>query len=179
MADANGREVQVYSELDPDVVDLQIKWLQQYGIDGLAVQRYGTHLTPALQPSFDRVLNNVRVSSERHGRVFYVMYDLTGTPPESSIRSLRIGETSGEKVCSTALPICMTTAIRSCASGGLGSAKRPVTPDQALMLIQTIRNFSQAFGGVTIIGGVPSVGEPWTGTPTPTRAGGRSMRRST
>jgi hypothetical protein len=51
--------------------------MAQYGIDGVFVQRFLVNLK---RPSFDRVLDHVRVSAARTGRVYAMCYDLTGAP---------------------------------------------------------------------------------------------------
>lgn len=43
----NGQPVQLYDNTCEGVVDLHFKWMQQYGIDGVVVQRFLSHLSDA------------------------------------------------------------------------------------------------------------------------------------
>jgi hypothetical protein len=53
--------------------------MEQYGIDGVFVQRFLVNLG---SPSFDRVLGHVRTAARKTGRVYAVCYDLTGAPKD-------------------------------------------------------------------------------------------------
>ncbi|KAL6796173.1 hypothetical protein GGI42DRAFT_96264 [Trichoderma sp. SZMC 28013] len=68
----NGQPVQLYDNTCEGVVDLHFKWMQQYGIDGIIVQRFLSHLTDA---SFITVLNQVEAAAVKYGRGFIVEYD--------------------------------------------------------------------------------------------------------
>jgi hypothetical protein len=51
--------------------------MKDYGIDGVFVQRFVNN-TITIRDLRDQVLQNVRYASEKHGRVFANMYDITG-----------------------------------------------------------------------------------------------------
>ncbi|QYS92859.1 hypothetical protein H0G86_000250 [Trichoderma simmonsii] len=71
----NGQPVQLYDNTCEGVVDLHFKWMQQYGIDGIIVQRFLSHLTDA---SFITILNQVEAAAVKYGRGFIVEYDASG-----------------------------------------------------------------------------------------------------
>jgi hypothetical protein len=76
---ADGSVAQVFSSADPAVVDMHFRWMQEYGLDGVFVQRFATEtMRPAVRKFRDRVLQNCRESANRHGRVYALMYDLSG-----------------------------------------------------------------------------------------------------
>ena len=54
-------------------------WMQQYGIDGVFLQRF---LVDLKDRSLDRVLASVQKSANRTGRVFAIGYDLTDAPKD-------------------------------------------------------------------------------------------------
>ncbi|APR83195.1 xylosidase/arabinosidase [Minicystis rosea] len=54
------------------------QWMEAYGIDGVAVQRFLPGASPDL-PTL-RVLSHVRAAANLTGRTFYVEYDMSGTP---------------------------------------------------------------------------------------------------
>lgn len=82
---ADGSPAHVFSSHKRKTVLRHFKWMEDYGIDGVFVQRFVTDATsPAGRPrgrmaeSCDRVLGFCRDGANRHGRTYAVMYDLTG-----------------------------------------------------------------------------------------------------
>ena len=67
----------LYSAYTKKTVDRHVKWMKDYGIDGVFVQRF---LSSALarRDQRDTVLQNVRYGAEKYGRVFANMYDMSG-----------------------------------------------------------------------------------------------------
>jgi hypothetical protein len=75
----DGRPAEVYSAANAKTVDRHFAWMRQYGIDGVFVQRFaGEVFHPAGLHQFTTVLANCREGANRHGRVYAVMYDLSG-----------------------------------------------------------------------------------------------------
>lgn len=82
---ADGSTASVFSSAHPKTVDRHFRWMKQYRIDGIFLQRFGHALKPSVKTSeaYDtlnhrnRVLQNVRESARRHGRIWALMYDLT------------------------------------------------------------------------------------------------------
>lgn len=91
---ADGSVAYVYTNENAKTVDRHFKWMADYGIDGVFLQRFaldvtgGHHQSDLLLPSNNRVLKNVRDGAERHGRAFAVMYDLTGMGKDGDVGSL-------------------------------------------------------------------------------------------
>jgi YD repeat-containing protein len=76
---ADGRVAKVFSSASPETVATHFRWMQEYGIDGIFLQRFANGLDDGLlQRHKDQVLASVRTSAERMGRVYAVMYDLSG-----------------------------------------------------------------------------------------------------
>jgi hypothetical protein len=73
----NGTNAGLYSAYTPATVARHVKWMRDYGIDGVFVQRFIGEAI-AIRGMRDRVLANVRAGSETHGRVFANMYDISG-----------------------------------------------------------------------------------------------------
>ena len=73
----DGRQAHLFSSAQPRTVDRHFEWMRTYGIDGVFVQRF---LSELRRPSTDLVLNHVRASASKTGRVYAVCYDLSGTP---------------------------------------------------------------------------------------------------
>jgi hypothetical protein len=75
---ADGRVAQVFSSHRRQTVLRHFRWLQQYGIDGVFVQRFAVEtIDPADLRHCNAVLANCREGANRHGRCYAVMYDLS------------------------------------------------------------------------------------------------------
>jgi hypothetical protein len=153
----NGKPVKLFSDQNPKTVDRHFAWMETYGLDGVALQKFATTL---LKPEFvkasDNVLINVRTGAERHGRVYFLMYDLSGMPPEKLAlvvedwrRLIAEGATHDRGyLWHRGRPVL--------GLWGIGFAGREPTPQAADALLRQLRVASAAAGGVTILGGVPT-----------------------
>lgn len=69
----------VYSSMDYQTVDTHFKWMKQYGIDGVFMQRFASMIGYELPKKFiDRVLENGMEASNKYDRAIAVMYDMVG-----------------------------------------------------------------------------------------------------
>lgn len=76
---ADGRKAEVFSSFNRKTVLRHFKWMQDYGLDGVFVQRFIT--TTREVKSFQHVnvvLNHCREGANLYGRTYAVMYDLSG-----------------------------------------------------------------------------------------------------
>jgi hypothetical protein len=76
----DGNDHYVFSSHNRNTVLRHFRWMQQYGIDGVYLQRFGTELTPG-STSFNHrndVLSYCRDGANMYGRKYAVMYDLSG-----------------------------------------------------------------------------------------------------
>lgn len=71
----DGEPSSLFSSANAETVQRHFEWMQQYGIDGVYVQRFLVNLR---KPSFEKVLKNVRASAKKTGRTYAVCYDLSG-----------------------------------------------------------------------------------------------------
>ena len=75
----DGTAAQVYSPLVEKTVRRHFKWMQDYGIDGVFVQRFGAEIRHVMGLyHFNTVLANCRAGANAHGRAWAVMFDLSG-----------------------------------------------------------------------------------------------------
>jgi hypothetical protein len=82
----NGRTASLFSSYDQQTVDTHFLWMQQYGIDTAALQRFNPNGSEG--PTRDAMAQKVRSSAEAYGRKFYVMYDVSGwTAMQSEIKT--------------------------------------------------------------------------------------------
>jgi hypothetical protein len=78
---ADGRVAHVFSSHRRKTVLRHFRWMEQYGIDGAFVQRFGVEtLRPLDLRHGNTVLAHCREGANRHGRCYAVMYDLSGLP---------------------------------------------------------------------------------------------------
>ena len=81
----NGNVSRLFSSYSDDVINTHFKWMADYALDGVALQRFGTDLycDPAwsvcwLKATVDQVALKVKNAAEKYDRLFYVMYDISG-----------------------------------------------------------------------------------------------------
>jgi hypothetical protein len=86
---SNGSTAGLYSAYTPKTVERHLKWMQDYGIDGVFVQRFIGEATGSFRGVRDRVLQNVRAGAEKYGRVFANMYDISGGDSGSLVDDIK------------------------------------------------------------------------------------------
>ena len=155
----DGQRAQLYSAYNPRTVDRHFGWLQQYELPGVFLQRFTVRLDDASVRGFrDGVAGNVRGAAEAHGRVFAMMYDITGHPRDTVVEAverdwtylvdtLRITE-SPQYLRHHGRPVL--------AIWGLGFRDRAPTPEQAVELVDFFKNNRDERYRVTLVGGIPS-----------------------
>ncbi|MDB5051618.1 MAG: hypothetical protein JWO30_4689 [Fibrobacteres bacterium] len=74
----NGASSYFFSARNPNVTDMHFKWMQNYGLDGVLIQRFLSDV-PGLKSRGDQTLKNIIASSAKYGRVIAIEYDVTGS----------------------------------------------------------------------------------------------------
>jgi hypothetical protein len=151
----DGSAAKLYSAYRKGPVLLHLKWMRQYGIDGVFLSRFVSEASdPKRARHVNMVLANVREGCHREGRVWALMLDLsTG----------RNGSTAAVK--NDWKFLCDQVKVREDARylhhhgkpvvllWGLGFKDRPWTPEQATELIDYFKS-DPAYGGNYLIGGI-------------------------
>lgn len=76
---ADGTRARFFSSLDESTVDLHFKWMQQYGVDGVFMQRFFGSVRPGEgRRESTQVLTYALAAASRYKRAIAVMYDLSG-----------------------------------------------------------------------------------------------------
>ena len=84
-----GQPAQLYSAYNSRTVDRHFAWLQEYELPGVFLQRFSVRLDDTSVLGFrDGVAGNVRAASEAHGRVFAIMYDISGHSRETVVQAV-------------------------------------------------------------------------------------------
>ena len=76
---ADGSTARFFSSDDKSTVDLHFKWMKEYGLDGVFMQRFFNSAKPGNgRKTADGVLVNALEAASKYQRAIAVMYDLSG-----------------------------------------------------------------------------------------------------
>jgi hypothetical protein len=79
---SDGSVARVFSSMDKSTTDLHFRWMSEYGIDGVFMQRFfGVTRGGERRREQDHILTNAFVASQKYDRAIAVMYDLSGLRP--------------------------------------------------------------------------------------------------
>lgn len=88
----DGSHARVPSSHDYSTVDTHFRWMQEYGLDGVFMQRFLSEISrPSGMEHFSTVLSHAMDCANRYSRAIAVMYDLSGMPadgPELLLRDI-------------------------------------------------------------------------------------------
>ena len=150
----DGSAAKVYSAFTQKTVMRHFRWMQENHLDGVFLQRFVTELAdPRFFALRNQVTRNVQAGAEKYGRVFAIMFDISGEPTnrlvaaltndwQFLVRDLRVTE-SPRYLHHRGKPVV--------AIWGFGFAGRNDSPQQALEVINLFKA-----AGCTVMGGVPS-----------------------
>ncbi|MGC3860679.1 discoidin domain-containing protein [Micromonospora chersina] len=145
----NGQPATLFSSYDQQTVDTHFRWMQEYGCDTAALQRFNPFGDEG--PTRDAMAAKVRSAAERYGRKFYVMYDVTGwTAMQSQLKE----DWTTRMSAHTASPAYARQNGKPvvCVWGfGFNDDGRPFTPAACLDVVQWLKA-----QGCYVIGGVPT-----------------------
>lgn len=80
----NGEAAKVFSSHDPSTVDTHFRWMKEYGLDGVFMQRFINDIKREnIRAHFNRVLDCAMTAANKYDRAIAVMYDLSGMRPEN------------------------------------------------------------------------------------------------
>lgn len=78
----DGQPAYVFSPYDSSTVALHFKWMKDYGIDGVFMQRFVAEIrNPSGKNHFNKVLEYAMASAGKYDRAICIMYDLSGMHP--------------------------------------------------------------------------------------------------
>lgn len=156
MTYSNGSPVQLYSSAVEETVLRHFQWMQENQLDGVFLQRFLTDLSSPQFYSFrNQVTANVRAGAEAYGRVFAIMYDVSGQATNTLISSITNDwlylvntmhvTNSTRYLCHKGKPVVALWGF------GFNDGNHLASPQQA----QTVINWFKS-QGVTVMGGVPT-----------------------
>ncbi|HSJ04095.1 MAG TPA: glycoside hydrolase family 71/99-like protein, partial [Verrucomicrobium sp.] len=156
---ADGSTAEVYSSVKPSVINLHFKWMKEYGIDGVFLQRFVvTTKDPRHCKPMDAILETMRTAAKDTGRVWSVMYDLSGVKPGETKFLIadwkRLVDTYHFADAKENPAYLRHRGKPLVALWGLGFSDRAPMLDEWKQLIEFFKNDPQ-YGGVSLMLGVP------------------------
>ena len=73
----DGRSALLYDGTSEEAIDTQVRWMQEYGIDGFAVSRFYSGTSQVKTPGRTK-LDYMVEAAEKYDRLFYMGYDISG-----------------------------------------------------------------------------------------------------
>ncbi|MDR2463655.1 MAG: hypothetical protein LBD30_07750, partial [Verrucomicrobiales bacterium] len=155
---ADGQVAKVFSSANRKTVDRHFKWMKDYGVDGAALQRFGSNLrSEKMRDWRDTILAHCREAADRHGRLWFIMYDLSGMNDET-LETLIISDwkrliDSGDFRKDTTHATYRGKPLVSLWGIGFDDNRR-YSPSACAKLIDFLKN-DPKYGGNAVMGGVP------------------------
>ena len=159
----DGSPAQVFSSWNASTVDTHFRWMNEYGIDGVFMQRFfGVTRNEQSRQTGRVILGNALKSSRKHRRAIAVMYDLSGLRPGEDCSSvIEDWKELVDKMKLTAQGADQTYLYHRgkplVAIWGLGFPDRPYDIREIGMerLLDFLKNDPE-YGGCSIMLGVPT-----------------------
>ncbi len=161
MTYSNGTPAKLYSAYKQKSVVRHFKWMQENHLDGVFFQRFLSDLNGAnISALRNQVAANVKVGAETYGRVFAIMYDISGYSTNTLVSKLTndwLYLVNTQRVTNSPAYL-HHNGKPVVAIWGFGFSGRSDTPQQAQ---QAIDWFKAA--GCTVMGGLPTHWRTLTG----------------
>lgn len=74
----SGDPSMLFNSYDPGIIDTHFAWMEEYGIDGAAIQRFYGYTSASQDLEKFSYLKTAMEKAEAHGRSVYMMYDMSG-----------------------------------------------------------------------------------------------------
>jgi hypothetical protein len=163
----DGEDHYVFSSYKRDTVLRHFQWMQDYGIDGVYLQRFATELTPD-SPDFNHrntVLAHCRDGANMYGRKYAVMYDLSNLSAGGTagvindwkflVDTMKVGRDPNDHgyMFHKGMPVV--------AVWGIGFPGRAYTHQECYNLVNFLKNDPNYGGNIVMIG----VNDDWCTNP--------------
>lgn len=155
---ADGTPAEVFSSFTRPTVLKHFQWMQDYGIDGVFVQRFANGVkNPSSLEHCNTVLASCREGANLHGRAYAVMYDLSGLPAGHIDDVIDDWRALRNEMLITEDPAYLNHRGKPVvAVWGIGfNDHRDYTLAECRRLIEFLKNDPEA-GGCTVMLGVPA-----------------------
>jgi hypothetical protein len=162
---ADGSTATFFSATDKSTIDLHFKWMKQYGIDGVFMQRFFDYARrgSSRREVFARMLGDALEAASKYGRALAVEYDLSGLKASGEdctsiiedwkylVDSIRVTNQKGKKT------YLFHNGKPLVAIWGIGFPDRPYNIREIglLKLLDFLKNDPE-YGGCSVLVGVPT-----------------------
>lgn len=155
-----GSPAYFFSSRNPKVVDMHFKWMKDYGLDGVLIQRFLADI-PGLKRAGDVPLKNILAASAKHGRAIAIEYDVTGASFSTWSRDLQADwKYLVDEIKITTNPTYIHHKGRPLVSvWGVGlneSRNPPENPAECKALLDWFHGTAPEAHRASVMGGVPS-----------------------
>jgi hypothetical protein len=156
-----GKPAYLFSSRNQKTVSRHFRWMNQYGLDGVLVQRFVGSIR-GKHADGDVVLKNIMTAARESGRTFAIEYDISGGNPETFAQTLKDDWTYlVDELKVTSHPNYQRhnkKPVLSIWGMGLndGNAHPPADPQPAKDLIEWFKSKAPAQYRVTYMGGTPA-----------------------
>lgn len=158
---ADGSTAYVFSSYHQKTVLKHFSWMQQYGIDGVFLQRFATETTPGSKARShrDQVMLHCRQGGNLHKRSWAMMYDLSGLGLGGTQKVIDdwkyLVDTFGISKDPTDRSYLRHAGKPVVAIWGIGFTDRSYTLQECGALIDFFKT-DPVYGGTTVMIGIPS-----------------------
>ena len=146
----DGRVAKLFSSYKEGVIDTHVKWMQEYEIDGLALQRFMSYTTDNRRGPSDTIAVRLARAAVKYDRIFYIMWDMGASNTDVErlktdwthlVNDLKLTDYSSYAHQDGKPVVCIW---------GVGLDSRTDNPDNWLEMINWLKS-----EGCYVIGGVP------------------------
>lgn len=152
----NGQPAKAYSSYPAQTVARHFQWMQANDLDGVMLQRFIWDVKGSGNPNLTALRNqvalNVKAGAETYGRVFALMYDLSGEPSAQMIADLQSDWASmtGTLQLTNSSRYLKHNGKPVVCLWGIGFTGVQITSSQATTIINWFKS-----NNCTVMGGVP------------------------
>jgi len=155
----DGTAAGLYTAYHFESVERHVRWMKEYGLDGVWLQRFASELgDPVFKDFRDTVAQHIGAAAQVHGRVFAIMYDISGMTESPSMFEQIVDD--WKHLVDT---VGVTESSRYMHHGGrpvlgiwgLGFNDRPGDAASDQSIIEHLQNGIEPAYRVTVLGGVP------------------------
>jgi hypothetical protein len=150
----DGSPAKVYAAWNQKTVVRHFKWMKDNNLDGVFLQRFTSELSNSKNFAWrNQVTSNVWAGAETYGRVFGIMYDVSGQDQNTLVATI----TNDWAYLANTMHVTNSPRyIRHRGKPvvtiwGFGFDTRSNTPDQAITVVNFFKN-----AGCTVMGGIPT-----------------------
>jgi hypothetical protein len=153
----NGQPAYLFSDYNSQTVMRHFQWMQQYGIDGIMLQRFTSELSSAnMFAERNKVTQNVKAGAEATGRTFNIMYDISGQNATTLVSTI---ENDWQYMVDTLQVTNSPSYLHQAGKPvvviwGLGFSDRPGTPADLTTLLNFFHNNANPAYDAYVMGGV-------------------------